>query len=816
MDSSFSSSRLLVPSRTTATIYLLLLALALPPSARAYPGQATDEAFAVLLSLFVAEPTEGRRDVPVSAAFFGSDERDLIHWLSIQQGKGANFNAYRHCGTLLHHAILGGRDDTALWLLQQGADPRLPVKCESENLSALDLALRYQRDRVVRALTAAPYRLSPSPPSGPNAPYAMSPELVLIRNFGPPADATVLGIRALLAAMHTDLFPFGHRSVGSEAMERSMRQARPILDQLPPERLQQALDDDDALRHWLDWLSVQAPADFSHYLQAVSPGLLQARLPATLQGMVQDVHITHDREVGEQKRAEARTLAENWRTLLARLPGSLQGRDIPSLLHRAPTEVWPLLLARGYRIGDPGQELGDWLERAPTASLEVLWPVLLPHAPALRQQGIRLALGLRQANAVFYEGGLSAETLEKVRFLLAQGAEPPRLTLGAECERRCNAEWVRELAALHVLVPLPPSVGPRFVAVPPPSCAFTLNDAWYQALRNHPVINEDRGGIFVNEVAVIPVPGGEECVLLLQGDQWADDNASYIHETLDGVFRDPFPSCPDPFDAMETWRQARDGGLQKMPVMGVSPRWKGSDYLPARVLGLLQDTSDGRYYWLAYFQGGGCFQEYSYLLHWQPGPEGMVLTALETMDPTWQAFARQCDPHVVDDCPALKSFFSWMRDDAGQEAPIFARTPESFIDTYRQMERAVWLTAVMALDRATLKSLGTADIPYWWWREALSQVSVSSLPLAEKRKRIAWLFHEHAQLKAALSSDILESLLDWLPREDWWPVFKTLPVGYDESLKRLSQKAQESGRKELGCAIDHHMGLICGATLSPY
>ena len=122
------------------------------PAARHDDG-ATDAAFDALLSLPQGLPIEDR-------AFASSgeplrDEPALQVRLQSLLAEGADLNAYRHQGTLLLHALRGGHEDTALWLLAQGADPRLQLQDE-HGVDALQLATRYRRWRVVDALLRRP------------------------------------------------------------------------------------------------------------------------------------------------------------------------------------------------------------------------------------------------------------------------------------------------------------------------------------------------------------------------------------------------------------------------------------------------------------------------------------------------------------------------------------------------------------------------------------------------------------------------------------------------------------------------------------
>ena len=151
-------------SRASFVVRLLAAALliALAPatwSQETTPAQATDEAFDALLSL-----PQGLPEGSEFASGLGDrikDQAALRAALEEDLSAGADVNAYRHGGTLLLHALRANLQDTALWLLANGADPRLEVddgqvKGKGKGDDALQLAILYRRWRVVDALLRRP------------------------------------------------------------------------------------------------------------------------------------------------------------------------------------------------------------------------------------------------------------------------------------------------------------------------------------------------------------------------------------------------------------------------------------------------------------------------------------------------------------------------------------------------------------------------------------------------------------------------------------------------------------------------------------
>ncbi len=132
----------------------LLLAAVLAAAATASPAQ--DAADAVL-----ALP-QGVPDDSVFPTGHGdiADEPALLEQLANDATAGDDVNAYRFGGTALHHALRANLQDTALWLLAHGADPKLEVQSvengKPDGNDALQLAIVYRRWRVVDALLRRP------------------------------------------------------------------------------------------------------------------------------------------------------------------------------------------------------------------------------------------------------------------------------------------------------------------------------------------------------------------------------------------------------------------------------------------------------------------------------------------------------------------------------------------------------------------------------------------------------------------------------------------------------------------------------------
>ncbi|HWU53846.1 MAG TPA: hypothetical protein VN153_13660, partial [Tahibacter sp.] len=132
---------------------LFACCLALLPALPA-AADSTDDAFDALLSLPQAQPEQGEWNHAAPEGFDGhdGDEAALIAWLAACKDEGADFGELRHQGSLLHHAIRAGLDQTALWLLAHGANPLQTLGDAPDGADALTIALQYRRSAVIDAL----------------------------------------------------------------------------------------------------------------------------------------------------------------------------------------------------------------------------------------------------------------------------------------------------------------------------------------------------------------------------------------------------------------------------------------------------------------------------------------------------------------------------------------------------------------------------------------------------------------------------------------------------------------------------------------
>ena len=149
-------------SRVSFLVRLLAVTLLLALTGTSWsqemtPTQATAEAFDALLSLPQGLPE--RSEFPAGPSDRIKDQAALQAALEDDLSAGADLDAYRYGGTLLLHALRANLQDTALWLLANGANPRLEVDGDhfkGNGDDALQLAILYRRWRVVDALLRRP------------------------------------------------------------------------------------------------------------------------------------------------------------------------------------------------------------------------------------------------------------------------------------------------------------------------------------------------------------------------------------------------------------------------------------------------------------------------------------------------------------------------------------------------------------------------------------------------------------------------------------------------------------------------------------
>lgn len=702
------------------SLLAMLMLLPLDPASAAGPARrtdnrATDAAFAALLSMPSAKPEHGSWSFPPRDDFKPSGEANLIADLARQQKAGADVNAYRHQGTLLHHAIRAGLDQTAAWLLAHGADPRLPETDSGQD--ALALAVSRKRPAVAALLRKqvagkpAPQATAAAAPPAPPTTPQIAPRSYAIKSVMDNA-ANPGALRALPQSMFDD---YGADVLGSLAEAGSIK-------------------------------------------SDPKTGAIIYTVPA-----------------------------DAWRVLWQRLKRPLDYSALTGLAGKMDPALWPELYASGYPHTTSAPALGCLLAEVDAPRLRALWPVLVARFPDLRQDAPRQLLGdyLLRTESSCADG--DPERLQaKLAFLKAQGARTPVPGLLAASFQEAPPA-LRDILATWV--PAPGSVHPRLVAAAP-SCRFVLTDAWYTALTGpttwpiESVQTLDMPG---------PTPGATQCALLVGGSEFQAGGGDLV-DGFDGPETEPRASCPDPSDAYEVWYE-QNGQIRKRETDA------GHDWSVSGLVLVSDRVTGQRYYLSDGLQAGRCHlssPRVPQLFAWRP--QGLMRVAVPALE---QDLLAQCEsaegaigcagiPKISPDPQPLKSL-TGTRDAARQKA---------------------WLDAVLALDKGRLKAM-RATAPHSWTGDAIKAVSAADMPLEEKRRRIAWLFVDRKALTESFGLGWAETLLPWLPYQDWRPVIEAAAAidGHGHYLEALTEAARNAGQERIACDIDNARGFLCGETI---
>jgi hypothetical protein len=348
------------------------------------------------------------------------------------------------------------------------------------------------------------------------------------------------------------------------------------------------------------------------------------------------------------------------------------------------------------------------------------------------------------------------------------------------------------------------------------------------ALLNNPVIPDGLRGVLIQTVQSIEIPGETQCGLLVMGDQRVDPYVSGDYDSFTGPDTNPRASCPDPIDSYEIWFE-RGGKIEK-----ISTDLGDIDYFQSS-LSLVQDSGTGISYYLRNGpQPSNCRSGNSLpiILKWQKSGAAWALKVVTDHDAV-NALYKQCysDDNRYVLCKGIQAFEPDRQDYERRPANLpdvsdsFVYDLPTFIKVFRKPEYEAYLNAVMSLDKSKLRELQQTGIPSSWTAEAIVKVGESHLTLGEKRKRVAWLFFDHVQLEKALAQythyypgyNVIESLVPWLPEEDWRPILN-IAAKYgstkDYGLGYIRSNVAERGMKKLACGIDNAHGLICGETWS--
>lgn len=854
-------------------------------------SSATDDAFDALLSMPAAKPAEGEWDTIKPDDFEPADESALIRYLARQVKRGADVNAYRHYGTLLHHALRAGLDATSLWLLAHGADPAMRI--EGSNDDALAIAIQYGRWRPFDALLKArPYAsLAPRAlaeavwPTALAAPdkvgYMLSHKLplpdgalgqcmleialnsldlplvlalpertplqadkakqkwetgpMLSLQFAcknrdgeyPTAFSTVklakltdAQLEAADARVSVPVLPYllpavvtvdDARRLFKLKLRRPFEQAaftrrvlnavlwrayapgvtRALLQQIPPQALKAALDDDPLLTMWFRRFSEASAADFAWALNVPSGPALNSHAGAVLAGMEHP-----DQGIPNP------SLAANWPMLLARLHGPLKpGKDMPLLLTNGlPLPLWPVLFKLGYR---PTQdELDMVLHAATEARLRQIWPILSAALPELPGRAVTHVLAPHLAAGC--NETIDQADVDKVKYLLAQGVRAPKgLVLCAAALAESEQQVYAALQATGVLAPAPASgQAPPIKLVAETVLPCRIEVAALRSAFASGRVGPDGSRVRIDDVQAIDFPGEPVCALVVSGSTMSNiDSGDEEPGSFNaGPTPELHPSCADPAIIKEVWRQ--HGGKVDVSTFDVN----GFTTIDA----LARDAGSGRRYYAATEYHGKCGHEVMYLAQWVNTGGHQQLKTLEPDQPAARAYARQCaeGPGCLGQAAGGT--------DAATEPAWSTQMYQDFIDRQFTSQRAAFVQAVLAMDSARLQAELKAGVMPGWRAAAMIQVAASALAPQEKRRRMAWLLDNPEQvieiMQTARHADnqfpAFGLIVTWLPESQWDALIEKI-TDRSSMLAPLRGAAIEQGKRELACRLSRAFQRTC-------
>ncbi len=769
--------------------------LAAAGGALAESPDATDDAFGALLAMPGAQPKEGGWIVPQEAA---KDEDDLIAQLQDLKQDGANFNAMRHGGTLLAHAIRAGKERTAIWLLRNGADPRKPLLKDDEN--ADDLARKYKRDAVVKVLEAK-YGLKPTPAVAPVRKAAPTPPAA-------PASAAAPKTRveqtvALMARLDSPLRYGNEQAVAAATQEWERWSAA-----LSPQDFAAVFQDGTRFDS-LVFMTRRTDKGLQQALDRLPDDLVRRHAQAIADALASWSFVTYS----ETPRIEYSSAARSWPALWRRLDRPLRydHDHAVDLAGSIPPALWPGLFASGY-ANHKAEVTGCLLAMVDLPQLEALWPDFQRDFADAREEAPALVLGdyrIDRERHPCYHGSDPAETAAKLAFLRAQGVTAPVYGL-----RSVSPDEPLEPALAAMMKAFTPTVAskPRLVRVAP-ACALPQGERWLEALvKPHSV----GWGIAPMHVQLIELPQRADCGLVVSGDTYPWDYPPVSDDFDEGPSREPpTPRCADTPDDGEIW--VLDGDAVHRVEAATPTRSSGFLLRKAR------DVETGKEYVFDAGQTGAMCSLFFGLpsaFEWRTGAKGPTLVPSadgELLDRLLRRQCRKADERSDVECPGLDLVETAEPDK--RPAPDRLREGRivplrDLVDVLGAERRAAYRAALAAHDHEQLRQLLALGIPAWWSADELRALATSDLPLDEKRRRIALLFADPGQLASALAeAETATSLGRWLPSQDWGPILRL--VRKDPGKWVDARALFDPADARIGCELDRAQGFLCKGGLQP-
>lgn len=833
--------------RLVVTLFLLMLNVS---TALAENKTATNKGFQALFSMPQAKPEEGEWNVEPPKGFNPETESELIRWLARQKKDGADFNQVRHQGTLLHHAIRSGLTKTALWLIANESDVLKPLNDTSDPKDALSIAIEYRRWPIIDKLLQIPsvtasnrnpqLLIAWTSTRGSNS-NDLIPKLLArgmplpkkdagesLLDFALQQNATKLTLALLDSGIrqtrpfywpHYNSNPITNQHLVAKEIERadallsypilpylllhvtnrrdleivfklkirrpfndvrftrsviqsiavssiSSRLKRTLLEQLPPTAIRNAIDEDESLNIWMSLYKQLQATDAAWALTMI--GDIPDKKPLEfLNAMLKTAGFYDEHQPNIN-------LASAWEMVLSRLtkvPFNTLDREIWMFV---PQQHRAMLLQRGYKPNTT--ELSHWLERTSIESIREFWPHLRSAIPEISDRiHESLLLGFarhKDDNSCGHGISIHKDTLNKAQLLISGGATPKNpVEIDAFCWATNDSSVLEKLVDLKLIKAAPMKQDDRF-QLTKPTCQFHARENWKRFLLNR-AFEANR---VINHLQIIDIPNETNCGLLVSGG----NTGGRISITEDG-FRGSqhFTPCTDGDSFSEIWRII-DGQLQKTEIVGVAVQ--GAD-------SFTDNLSGAQFLLVGGIGMGTCgTTPFQVMKLEKTNTAEIKLNFIPRSSEIMQGLLTQCITTGLAECFPVEILSAQLED-----------SHYTFIDQNWATERQTYIENVLALNYKQLEKINQQGIFPHWVSAAIRAVSSSDLSIQEKRRRTAWLFRDKKQLaRSALSTDVLNTLITWLPEEDWKPILRAI----DEQswlLDSLRREAEHQGKKSLAC-----------------
>lgn len=565
-----------------------------------------------------------------------------------------------------------------------------------------------------------------------------------------------------------------------------------LLHSVPVTAMRQAAQADT-----LRWAEAAADApgrELDWALAQVDPTQLSTRLA--------EVARLWDNSAGAGRSATADERDTRWAVLTTHLVAPLPGSPSPLFFYGVPHSVWPRWFALGFKVAP--DDWAQWLLWSQPSELRQAWPLLAAAQPELARRSLTwmvapLSTGPtddeQAARLSFGASTTSGSTwnpvwLEKARFLHAQGltvrpvrrlAAPYRLGLDTDpaLQYAVQAQWV---------LPGPAVVKQKLQALAP-RCKPVISPAMRRALAST-VGDQRREAFQPTTLQWLDAPEGDACVWLVSNGE-SGGRREIVDEGFGNI--NVLRPCADNLRTTAIWQPTRsqwenlDGHTQGDVVQ---VRLPGT----ANGVGVLQLEMDF----------GMCGNQPAMALEWTRSQDGQgwMLKAASPGHALTEALLTNCDLRNTQDCLVLPD--ALRRPDEADAALSVA------LDQLLSGEKGAFLDAINRLDRPALATARSAGLFPHWVDEAVARVAASGsgVPLAEKRKRMAWLLAQHDQL-TGLQGPTLNGLVDWLPPEDWGTILRSLRCNAAYLLDQVGDEAKKQSRPALEARVRAARGQPC-------